>query len=122
MIKNYVEIPSTIDEDINKDVTTWKDGLMISLDEGDYITVYIGHEKEDDKTSAFPIRVRKPLERDKLINAAEMQAYGLNTSMDVASFNASLARKFRENEDDAEIKEHDEFISWVKSGLDKIGI
>ena len=131
MIKNYIEVPVSQEEDINKDLTTWKDGKCISLDEGEYITVYIDHTSEtisdeegNERTvvKAYPIRVEKPLSRDKLINAAEQQAYGLVTAMEVASFNASLARKSRENEDSEEVKEHDEFISWVKDKLTEVGI
>ena len=51
-----------------------------------------------------------------------MQAYNLRSSMDVASLNASLARKYRENNSDEEVKEHDEFIEFVKSELTKIEI
>ena len=131
MIKNYIEVPVSQEEDINKGLTTWKDGKCISLDEGEYITVYVDHTSEiikdengDDKTvmKAYPIRVEKPISRDKLINEAEKQAYGLVTAMDVASFNASLARKSRENEDSEDVKEHDEFISWVKEKLTEVGI
>jgi hypothetical protein len=42
--------------------------------------------------------------------------------MEVASFTASLARKYRDNPDDAEVREHDEFIAWVKDELSKIGV
>ena len=99
MIKNYIEIPATPDKDINPNQTTWKDGKCISLDEGEYITVYVDHTHEvmidengDEKdiVKAYPIRVEKPLSRDKLINEAEKQAYNLVTAMDIASFNASL--------------------------------
>lgn len=131
MIKNYIEIPATSDKDINPNQTTWKDGKCISLDEGEYITVYVDHTSEiikdgngDDKTvmKAYPIRVEKPISRDKLINEAEKQAYNLVSAMDVASFNASLARKFRENENNEEIKQHDEFISFIKNKLKEIGL
>ena len=131
MIKNYIEVPVSQEEDINKGLTTWKDGKCISLDEGEYITVYVDHfneissDEEDNEIvgeKAYPIRVEKPISRDKLINAAEQQAYGLVTAMDVASFNASLARKSRENEDSEDVQEHDEFISWVKNKLTEIGI
>ena len=131
MIKNYIEVPVSQEDDINKDLTTWKDGKCISLDEGTYITVFVDHSTEiftDEEgnerivVKAYPIRVEKPLSRDKLINAAEQQAYGLVTAMDVASFNASLARKSRENEDSEDVKEHDEFISWVKDKLTEVGI
>ena len=122
MIKNYVEIPSSIEDDINRDYTKWVNGKCVSLDEGVYITVFIGHFIEEEKTMAYPIRVEKPLSRDSLINAAEMQAYELTDAMSVASFTASLARKSRENENDEEVKEHDNFIEWVKDELTKIGI
>lgn len=131
MIKNYIEIPATPDKDINPNQTTWKDGKCISLDEGEYITVYVDHSSEiikdengDDKTvmKAYPIRVEKPISRDKLINEAEKQAYNLVSAMDLASFNASLARKFRENENNEEIKEHDEFITFIKNKLKEIGL
>jgi len=131
MIKNYIEIPATSDKDINPNQTIWKDGKCISLDEGEYITVYVDHiseiikdENGDDKTimKVYPIRVKKPISRDKLINEAEKQAYNLVSAMDVASFNASLARKFRENENNEEIKEHDEFITFIKNKLKEIGL
>ena len=128
MIKNYVTVPARPAQDINQGLTRWLDGKCISLDEGTHVTVFIGHyidsvdDDGNDIVKAFPIRVEKPVSRDNLINAAEMQSYGLTTSMDVASFNASLSRKSRENEDNEKVKEHDDLISWVKQGLTKIGI
>ena len=128
MNKNYVTVPSTTEQDINKELTNWVDGKYILIDEGTHITIYIAHfvesqnELGDDVIKAYPIRIEKPLSRDAVINAAEMQAYGLVTAMDVASFSASLARKSREGEDDLDVKEHDEFIKWVKDELTKIGI
>ena len=73
-------------------------------------------------TRAFVIEIDHPVTRAKAINAAEMKAYGLATALEVASFNASLARKARNEEDVEEVAEHDEFISEVKSELDNIGI
>ena len=131
MNKNFIKVPANMEQDINIDVTGWLNGKNISIDEGTHITMFIGHFNESstaedgslsNAVKAYPIRVEKPLSRDKLINAAEMQAYGLATAMDVASFNASLARKSREGEDNSDVKEHDEFISWVKDELTKIGI
>jgi hypothetical protein len=84
-----------------------------------------GAEKEPQEhivTRAFAIRVQKPLSRDAAINAAEMEAYQLRSAMEVASFTASLARKYRDNPNDAEVREHDEFIAWVKDELSKIGV
>ena len=54
--------------------------------------------------------------------AEEMEAYGLRSSMEVASLNASLARKHRLDPDDSEVTEHDNFIAWVKRELDSIGL
>ena len=128
MNKNYVEVPSKMELDINPNSTKWFEGKCILIDEGTHITIYIAHfiesenESGNDVVKAYPIRIEKPLSRDAVINAAEMQAYGLVTAMDVASFNASLARKSREGEDNSDVKEHDEFISWVKDELTKIGI
>ena len=128
MIKNFEIVPATKELDVNQGLTKWFDKKCISLDEGTHIKVFIAHftESKDDEGNdiikAYPIRIEKPLSRDSIINAAEMQAYGLVTAMDVASFNASLARKSREGEDNSDVNEHDEFISWVKDELTKIGI
>lgn len=131
---NYIEVPSTIEEDANRRETTWRDGKCISIDEGLYLTVYIHHKTEtisivnaegvfEDKaiTKALPIRVKKPFTRAKAINSAEVGAYNLLDAEDVAAFGTSLSRKFRENSEDTEVKEHDEYIRWVKEGLDAIG-
>lgn len=128
---DYVEVPLTKATDDNEGKTQWQDGKCVSLDLGGAMLLYIGHKKgvRDDGNDgvvnvclAFPVRVEKPVTRAKAINAAEMAAYGLMDDMDVASFAASLGRKFRENPEDEEVKEHDDFISWVKRELDNIGI
>ncbi len=127
---NHTEVPSSYEEDLNKIYSKWKNGKLVSLDEGRYVTLFVGHQSEDyydndekiTHTVAFPIRVEKPVNREKAINAAEMTAYGLSTAMDVASFTAALARKSREDAEDEEVVEHDDFISWIKSELTKIGI
>lgn len=124
--KNYIELPT--------------EGLVRGsiLDEGNAVTVYLDVHSEEvpvysgDETDStvsynkvkigYPVRCEKPVSRDSFINAAEMQAYGLKDAMASASFNASMARKWRENEGDAEVKEHDEFIDWVKKELTKIGV
>lgn len=79
-------------------------------------------DKETEICVGFPIRCEKPVSRSSLINAAEAQVYGLKDASATASFNASLARKFRENPEDQEVKEHDAFIDWVKTELTKVGI
>jgi hypothetical protein len=129
--KNYVEVPATMEEDMNKGLTRWVDGKYVSIDEGTHVTLYIGHvtetitdEEGEERTvvRAFPVRVESPVSRDAAINAAEMEAYGLRTAMEVASFAASIARKGRINPSDPEVTEHDEFIAWVKEELTGIGV
>ena len=61
-----------------------------------------------------------PVTRAKAINQAEMLAYDLHDALQVASFNASLARKARNGEDLDEVREHDEFIAEVKAQLSDI--
>lgn len=131
-----IEVPTTRDEDINGGLTVWRDGKCVSLDEGAYVTLFIGHTtnaelvpdgaedelKEKTVTRACPIRVLKPVTRDMAINAAEMAAYGLKDAMAVASFNAALARKHRNDPDDTEVAEHDSFIQHIKDELTSIGI
>lgn len=126
-----VPVPSTEDQDCNKGRTTWHGGRCAMLNEGRCSIVYIGHEEstkldeqgnEETETRAMQIRVDNPVTRGKVINSAEMEAYGLKSSMEVASFNASLARKHRMDPDDNEVIEHDKFIAWVKQELDSIGL
>lgn len=133
---NYIEVPLTETEDQNKGKTTWKDGKCVSMDEGRrHVTVYLAHTRsvrteygadgtaeEKEVMTAFPVRVDKPLTRDRLINAAEMAAYGLRDASDTASLNAALARKWRENINDLDVEEHDEFIRWVKTEIDRLGL
>lgn len=128
---NYIEIPSKEAEDMNLEKATWRNGRLFAIDEGTHVTLYVGHttkEMTDEDgdpstvTFAFPVRVEKPLTKDKAINAAEMEAYGLSSPMDVAALNAALSRKWRENMNDTEVSDHDEFIRWVKSEMDATGL
>ena len=136
-LTEIVEVPATMTEDQNRDKITWRDGLCVALDEGTHITLYLCHHSvsvpdtpaEDgaeaamrDAVMAYPLRVEKPLTRDMAINAAEMAVYGLKNAMEVASLNASLARKHRADPDDQEVIEHDLFINWVKAELTNIGV
>lgn len=131
----YIEVPSSMDDDDNKDKSSWFNGKCVSVDLGDSLMLYLGHRtyvsnyingdgSVSDKTvtEAFPVRVNKPVTRSGAIIASEMSAYKLSSALEVSSLGASLARKFRDNPDDQEVKEHDEFISWVKTELDNIGL
>ena len=105
---------------------TISEGKVIMVDEDKYATVFIDHEEVETEEGighvATPLRVEKPVTRGKLINQAEMDAYGLQDAMEVASFGTSLSRKARFNSEDAEVVEHDEFIDHVKQLLDEVGI
>ena len=85
---NYIEVPATEQDDINRGKTTWKEGKCVMMDEGAHATLYLGHRTEtvyDDAPDgvtasreavfAFAVRVAKPLSKASAINAAEMQAY-----------------------------------------------
>lgn len=106
-------------------IFTDKNRVLISLfPETIKVTKLVEPDKEEevDETITWQVWVEKPLTRAKAINACEQEAYGLKTAMDVASFNASLARKARLGEDTDEVTEHDEFINKVKAELDRIGV
>lgn len=124
--KNTEIVPTTVEEDENRGASHWHEGKYAWLDEGTHVTFYIGHQTENTEdgvvTRAYPIRVAKPVSRDMAINFAEMEVYGLRDAMAVASFNASLARKHRADGADPEVREHDEFIEWVRGELTKIGV
>lgn len=130
-----IRIASNQSEDLNKGKTTWLNGVLTRFNEGPKTTLYLFHEltteieypEEGDPVEvqvmyAFPVRVDNPIKRDQAINNAEMQRYGLYSAMDVASFNASLARKSRANAKDAEVVEHDEFMELVKQELTRIEV
>lgn len=134
---NKIPISSNPSERQFPERDTWLDGKLV-LEKGDkYTTLYLYHESEKVLTSemdeegnevqkeveivrAFPVIVANPFTKDKAINAAEMTAYGLKDALDVASFNASLARKARMNASDPEVIEHDNFINDIKIQIDKI--
>lgn len=127
---NYVEVPADKSQDFNQQKTAWKNGRYVSIDEGPAVTLYIGHREEkmwneegEERTivKAFPVRVQKPVTREKAINAALASAYALSGAEGMASFSASMSRKYRENVNDLDVKEHDAFVSWLKEELSKIG-
>lgn len=141
LLINKQPVPTTPQEDINYGTkSTWYDGLYASLQDGaNHRILFLFHESEEvfvskinelgievselaRQTVALPLRLTLPITRAKAINAAEMEVYKLKDALEVASFNASLARKSRENSRDGEVLEHDQFIAEVKDYLTKIGI
>lgn len=124
---NYQVVPSTMEEDYNSSKTVWKDGKIQSLDEGNYVTMFIGHKTvktvddagvEHEVTEAFPVRVQKPYSLDKAVMAGVMNAYGLLTSQDYAALSEEIERKRRINVEDASVKEYDILVDWIRGCLD----
>lgn len=126
-------VPFSLAEDFTKENSVWKNGKYVMCKGVVTDTYYIGHEtakeseelpsgktQEKDVCKAFAIEVKKGATKSNIINSAEMIAYDLKDAMEVASFNASLSRKYRENAKDDECKDHDAFIEWVKEELDAI--
>lgn len=133
---NKIEIPSTMAHDFNLANSVWKNGKLM-IQRGTIRDVYfIGHEirtvTEPSKVDgyeepitrqavfAFPIEVKKPASYSDVVNAAERQVYGIFSDEAAISFSASLGRKYRENNQDAEVLEHDHFIAYVKEELASI--
>lgn len=120
---------------IDPNKSTWKDGKLVALDLGDSVELFIGHEVETvtedvpdgepvehQVVRAFGFRVPKPVNKAGAMNAAEMAAYNLRTAMDVASFNAGLARHQRMGDDQGEASAHDSLLDWVSRELAALGI
>lgn len=129
---NKIEVPSTVEQDFNSANSVWKNGKLM-IQRGTIHDVYfIGHESRtitevlevDERETitrqgvfAFPIEVKKPASYGDVVNAAERQAYAIFSDEEAISFTASLSRKYREDNQDAEVLEHDQFIAYVKSEL-----
>lgn len=132
---NKIEIPSTMAQDFNLANSVWKNGKLMIQRGTVRDTYFIGHETRTvterneaegsepitrQATFAFPIEVKKPVTYGDVVNAAERQAYAIISDEAAISFSASLSRKYRENNQDAEVLEHDWFIAYVKSELAQI--
>lgn len=128
---NKIEIPASVAQDFNFANSVWKNGKLM-IQRGTVRDVYfIGHEtktvtevqegSEEPITRqavfAFPIEVKKPVTYGDVVNAAERQAYAIFSDEAAISFTASLSRKYRENNQDAEVLDHDQFIAYVKQEL-----
>ena len=129
---NKIEIPASVAQDFNSANSVWKNGKLMIQRGTVRDTYFIGHEtrtvtevKEGHESEpitheavfAFPVEVKKPAAYGDVVNAAERQAYALFSDEAAISFTASLSRKYRENNQDAEVIEHDQFIAYVKQEL-----
>lgn len=124
---NYQQVPSTIADDLNKTKSKWENSLYVLLDEGRFITRFIGHRNEmitsedgseEQITVAYPVRVEKPYTIAKAVSAAIMDAYGLLSAGELTAFLEDIARKHRQNANDPDVKEFDYFAEWVRCSLD----
>lgn len=129
---NKIEIPASVAQDFNSANSVWKNGKLMIQRGTVRDTYFIGHEirtvtevpegQESEHITreavfAFPVEVKKPAAYGDVVNAAERQAYALFSDEAAISFTASLSRKYRENNQDAEVIEHDQFIAYVKQEL-----
>lgn len=116
-----VQIPNNPSEDYNPELTKWINGRLIEFDEGKYINYYIRHQDEPGEhglvTTAYQIRVEKPVTPEKIISSVEKDIYNLYTEEDYNNFQASLLRKIQENPEDPFIKSHTKLIRWIENGL-----
>ncbi len=124
---SYQVVPSTIEEDYNSSRTVWNGGKIQSMDEGSYVTMFIGHKTvktideegvEQNTTEAFPVRVQKPYSIDKAVMAGVMSAYGLFTQSDYTAFVEYIAQKRRIDESNHEVKSYDILVDWIRGCLD----
>lgn len=120
MIINKVIVPKSTGDGQGR--LNYHDGKLVSYEHGSVVNVYLFHEQDGEDVRAMELTMTAPMTRAKCINAAEMNAYGLNDAMDVASFASSLSRKQRTGEDISEVTEHDEFIASVKNELSNLGV
>lgn len=129
---NKIEIPASVAQDFNSANSVWKNGKLMIQRGTVRDTYFIGHETRTvtevpegqesepitrEAVFAFPVEVKKPAAYGDVVNAAERQAYALFSDEAAISFTASLSRKYRENNQDAEVIEHDQFIAYVKQEL-----
>ena len=129
---NKIEIPASVAQDFNSANSVWKNGKLMIQRGTVRDTYFIGHETRTvtevqkgqesepitrEAVFALPIEVKKPATYGDVVNAAERQAYAIFSDEAAISFTASLSRKYRENNQDAEVLEHDQFIAYVKQEL-----
>lgn len=129
---NKIEIPASVAQDFNSANSVWKNGKLMIQRGTVRDTYFIGHETRTvtevpegqesepitrEAVFAFPVEVKKPAAYGDVVNAAERLAYALFSDEAAISFTASLSRKYRENNQDAEVIEHDQFIAYVKQEL-----
>lgn len=120
IVINKVIVPKSIGDGVGT-LNYNKEGKLVSYEHGSVVNVYLFHEQDGEEVRALELTMTGPMTYDKCMNAAEMAVYGLQTAMDVASFNAGLARKERSG-NMADIQEHDGFMGSVKLELEKLGI
>ena len=120
IVINKVIVPKSIGDGVGT-LNYNKEGKLVSYEHGSAVNVYLFHEQDGEEVRALELTMTGPMTYAKCINAAEMAVYGLQNAMDVASFNAGLARKQRSGQT-ADIHEHDGFMESVKLELEKLGI
>ena len=122
------QVPNSPEEDHNAELSVWKNGKLIELNEGgDYSIFYFGHtvtETSDELgnpktvTMAYPVRIKKPVTPEKIITAACMEIYGITNLEDQTNLNAEIMRKFVNNSSDTDVKNHYKLVRWINDEID----
>lgn len=122
-------IPSKIENDYNKGINKWVSGRLVESSSGDFISIYINHEDElvDDVngettviTRAFHLKIKKPININKVVIEAVKKAYQLESDRDYNNFLLDLSRLLQEEPDNNKLTEYSKFIQWVKDGYNII--
>lgn len=134
-VLNYQIVPSTQEEDINKGKSIWVNNKIYSIDEGKYITYFVGHYNETilvpksedmeeneeyiekEITYAFSIRIIKPFSIEKIITSATLKAYNI-TIEEYTAFINDMNTRYSKNKGDETVLEYYSFVDWIKSSID----
>ena len=121
-------VPGNPNEDCNIGRSVWKNEKIVELNESnDYSICYFGHTDEETYdemgnprivTRAYPVRVKKPVTPEKIITAACMEVYGINNLEDYTNLNAEIMRKYINNPNDNDVKDHYSFIRWINEEIE----
>lgn len=124
-IPTEVEVNTSWDPKL-KSQASFHNGLLSKLNMGSKVKVYINpvevkstsDEGEEIVTHmAYPITCKNPVSYGALITSAERSEYDESVKGEISAIN----RKARTNPEDPEIAVHDQFIQYVKDGLNAIG-
>lgn len=116
-------IPEEDEDELPDDEEVDSDGILPETDEeSDSAEETTTTTTTKILTSAFSITTTKPIRKENIINDAIKKVYKCQSDTALAKLDMKMNRKFRKDSNDEDVKEYDEFIEWVESGLKEIGI